>query len=374
MASPEPSMDRPLSVRESVEEAERTAREQLAAAWQLQVEHLQEQLDSGWRENLDRVVQERFGELNALLEEKIGAAVEQAMGGEVEKRAAEARVAARFELSESLNRTVRLLRQFESEAQWCNSLLDASLGYCGRGALFAVGNHALRFLGERSSEPEAVPETDLPEVSLDAAPAFAAAVASGDTVVAVCTHGEISEPISRYFGESADQKVYLFPLVTRERVVGVLYAEGGRRPVEGNALELLCSVAAAVLECHLASETRRPSNVVSIAAAPAADGGAAPSWAALSGEEQELHLRAQRFARVRVAEMRLYKSGAVKEGRAGANLYGTLKQEIDSGRQEFRDQFMTSATMVDYFHVELVRTLANDDAALLGSEYPGPLG
>ena len=29
--------------------------------------------------------------------------------------------------------------------------------------------------------------------------------------------------------------------------------------------------------------------------------------------------------------------------------------------------------MVDYLHLELLRTLANDDADLLGSEYPGPM-
>jgi hypothetical protein len=29
--------------------------------------------------------------------------------------------------------------------------------------------------------------------------------------------------------------------------------------------------------------------------------------------------------------------------------------------------------MVDYLHLELVRTLANDDAEALGKDYPGPM-
>jgi hypothetical protein len=29
--------------------------------------------------------------------------------------------------------------------------------------------------------------------------------------------------------------------------------------------------------------------------------------------------------------------------------------------------------MVDYLHLEMVHTLANDDAELLGKDYPGPL-
>ena len=95
--------------------------------------------------------------------------------------------------------------------------------------------------------------------------------------------------------------------------------------------------------------------------------------ARLTQEEQELHARAQRFARVRVAEMRLYRAQAVKEGRESGNLFQALQQEIESGRERYRQDFFISPSMIDYFHVELVRTLANDDASMLGPDYPGPL-
>jgi hypothetical protein len=86
------------------------------------------------------------------------------------------------------------------------------------------------------------------------------------------------------------------------------------------------------------------------------------------------HLRAQRFARVRVAQMRLYKSEAVRAGRAGRALYVRLRDDIEAGRAAFRREFLTGNTaMPDYFHRELVGTLANDDATLLGDDYPGPL-
>jgi hypothetical protein len=102
--------------------------------------------------------------------------------------------------------------------------------------------------------------------------------------------------------------------------------------------------------------------------------GSSSGWAALSRDEQEIHLRAQRFARVRVAGMRLYKAASVETGRAQNNIKAALRNEIDGGRQEFRTQFLDSCpTMVDYFHVELVRTLAQDNGALLGPEYPGPM-
>jgi len=101
--------------------------------------------------------------------------------------------------------------------------------------------------------------------------------------------------------------------------------------------------------------------------------GTPPDWQSLSKDEQEVHARAQRFARVRVAEMRLYQAEAVRNGREQARLYMALRGEMDRSRAQFKHEYMHSPTMVDYFHMEVLRTLANDDASLLGPEYPGPL-
>ncbi|MEZ5400339.1 MAG: hypothetical protein R2729_11775 [Bryobacteraceae bacterium] len=99
-----------------------------------------------------------------------------------------------------------------------------------------------------------------------------------------------------------------------------------------------------------------------------------PNWADLPPDEQDQHLKAQRFARVQVAEIRLFKSGLVKRGRAEGELYKLLREDIDRSRQTYEAQFLHSCTsMVDYLHLELVRTLANEDPEMLGGEYPGPL-
>ena len=92
------------------------------------------------------------------------------------------------------------------------------------------------------------------------------------------------------------------------------------------------------------------------------------------GGDAALHMRARRLARVKVAEMRLYQARAVARGRAGRNLYAELRNEIDAARQQFQREFFSAGpSIVDYLHQELVRTLANDDEALLGEDYPGPL-
>ncbi len=93
---------------------------------------------------------------------------------------------------------------------------------------------------------------------------------------------------------------------------------------------------------------------------------------ALSQEEK--HLRAQRFARVRVAEIQLYHAASMKSGRASGDVYSELKTQMDAAREAYREKFLTPVNgIADYLHAEFVRTLANDDETLLGPGYPGPL-
>ena len=136
---------------------------------------------------------------------------------------------------------------------------------------------------------------------------------------------------------------------------------------------MLCSVASVVLERVAATGNQAGGELVKILGG-GAETSRATSWFTLDREEQNLHLRAQRFARVVVAEMRLYHAQAVKTGRTERNLYKQLQSEIDKGRETFRTDFLSkSSSMVDYLHLELVRTLANDEGDLLGTEYPGPM-
>ena len=88
----------------------------------------------------------------------------------------------------------------------------------------------------------------------------------------------------------------------------------------------------------------------------------------------EKGLRAQRYARVKVAEMRLYAADQVKAGQHARDLYSALRPQIDEARAAFSGQFLAPPNGVpDYLHEELVRALAQNDEALLGPNYPGPL-
>jgi hypothetical protein len=92
--------------------------------------------------------------------------------------------------------------------------------------------------------------------------------------------------------------------------------------------------------------------------------GVAGLLASLSAPLPEDDLRAQRLARVKVAEIQLYQAAQVKAGQAAANLYGALQTQIDEVRAAFPEQHL------HYLHQEIVRTLAHNDEALLGPNYP----
>ena len=88
----------------------------------------------------------------------------------------------------------------------------------------------------------------------------------------------------------------------------------------------------------------------------------------------EAAFRAKRFVRVKVAEMQLYAADRVAAGRAARQLYRALQKEIDDARAGFAAEFLTPPRGIpDCLHEELVRVLAQNDATLLGSDYPGPL-
>jgi hypothetical protein len=343
MANPQPVEPVPSSLDAALAEAKATAREQLEAASQIQIARVTEKLASGWNTQIEEIFEERLTDLNSRIREH------------QERR--------RRETFDRLSQAARRLRHFENEEQWSRALVEATEGLCQRSILFAVNRQKLEFRAARNVSGPA-PEP----LAIGSAPAFAGVVDTKDTVVALRTRGELSESIVNLVGEAPDRRVSLFPLLTRDRVAAILYADADSTAIETSALDLLTTLAGSLLE----SAPQSGKLLTIFGAAPPPE--RPTTWAALNKGEQDLHLRAQRFARVQVAEMRLYKSQAVKNGRLGADLYSYLKYEIDSGREAFRRDFLSATpSMVDYFHLELVQTLANDDAALLGKEYPGPL-
>lgn len=89
-------------------------------------------------------------------------------------------------------------------------------------------------------------------------------------------------------------------------------------------------------------------------------------------EERRLHNDARRFARLLVSEIKLYNEQKVKEGRDSADLYERLREAIDRSREMYDKRVQPPvAAKFDYFHYELVSTLAEGEETKLGEDYPG---
>lgn len=90
-----------------------------------------------------------------------------------------------------------------------------------------------------------------------------------------------------------------------------------------------------------------------------------------SSEDQEVHTKAQRFAKLLVDEIKLYNQAKVTEGRKKKDLYDRLKDDIEKSRAIYRKRYAgTAAESADYFRDALVRILADNDSSLLGANFP----
>jgi hypothetical protein len=366
-------------------------REQVEAAWQLHVERVKEQLDAAWREHVGKALEDRAGAMGEAVRREVERRVTDTVQTQIDGLRAEARRL----MSERLNQSARRLEQSEGTASWASALLDGAHAFAAKVVLFRVSNGELAYEGHRA--PEGVRWEVLAEmrVPMESAAAAMGVKESLDTVIAMATARELSAPLANVLGESEERRVCLVPICVgrseeKRRVAAILYADGNGVPLDVSVLELLASLAGTTLECRQAKQkltTQAAAGaVMSIAPAHAAVAAAAPPVAAASSmpatspvaaetapvSPTELTARAQRFARVRVAEMRLYQAQAVREGRESRDLYTALKDEIDRSRAQFKQDFLDRGEMPDYLHLETLRTLAYDDEGMLGPGYPGP--
>ena len=92
----------------------------------------------------------------------------------------------------------------------------------------------------------------------------------------------------------------------------------------------------------------------------------------VSEDERRLHNDARRFARLLVSEIKLYNEQKVREGRESQDLYDRLREAIDRSRDMYDKRVQPPvAAKFDYFHYELVNTLAEGEPTKLGGDYPG---
>jgi hypothetical protein len=295
------------------------------------------------------------------------------------------------------------------------ALLDAGSSYCSRIALFVVKAGAASGWQSRGFGEEETAK-DFP-LDLNAGPvadAYQNRAATPGNIAAM------DPRFIEHFGSPAHEQMLVLPLALKDKVAAVVYADGGDSgKLDSDALELLMIATGAWLEVtslrkqaaakedtaaasrvesaappvhtvssfsdpfaahapkHLPALTPDPepaTEVVEVvsahASAAAAPAAATDPWAGLSPEDADVHRKAQRFARLLVDEIKLYNQAKVAEGRRNKDLYDRLKEDIDKSRGTFQKRYgNTAAASGDYFHHELLRSLAEDDISIMGSNF-----
>ena len=146
------------------------------------------------------------------------------------------------------------------------------------------------------------------------------------------------------------------PIAMNGQVVAVLFTIPGATP---GAIEIMARYAARCLEALTAFKAAR-------ALTERPGGPDAEDRGRSSDAMVEEDASARRYARLLVSEIKLYHEAAVVDGRRDRDLATRLGGEIARARVLYEQRVpLEVRERADYFHDELVRTLANGDATLL---------
>jgi hypothetical protein len=90
----------------------------------------------------------------------------------------------------------------------------------------------------------------------------------------------------------------------------------------------------------------------------------------ISPEDQDVHRKALRFARLLIDEIKLYNQAKVAEGRKHKDLYDRLKETIEKSRATYQKRYgKTVAASGNYLQNEIIRSLAEDDPSIMGANF-----
>src|SRR5580700_11119432 len=327
-------------------------------------------------------------------------------------RASEGSAAGATHDSSGLVHAVSNIHAGSTQKEILRALLDTGSAYCSRIALFVVKAGAASGWQCRGFGDDEL----VKDFSLD----LSAGPVAHTYQNRVATPGNIAEMGRRFvlqFGGPANEQVLVLPLALKDKVAALVYADGGDSgKLDPDALELLVVATSAWLEvtslrkqaaarednepvsrvesppvqtvssfsdpfaahapkhvpAKVAVEPEPATEVVEVASARAAAAPAAATdpLAGLSPEDADVHRKAQRFARLLVDEIKLYNQAKVAEGRRNKDLYDRLKEDIDKSRGTFQKRYgNTAAASADYFQSELLRSLAEDDISIMGSNF-----
>ena len=297
-----------------------------------------------------------------------------------------------------LNAAVASIYDAPGQADILKALLEGLSQFTARAALFVVKGGSIAAWQARGFEK------DIKGFTADSTTGLAGrAIRDKEPVNAAAT--EFDDKFISTHGNPSDGNACVLPIVVRDKVAALVYIDSGTNPngtSDESASRVLVRSTASWLEILA---LRKASGGVSAAAEavpepppppppahepppapkqveaapppppvaepPKAAAASGPDLSDLSKEDQEVHKKAKRFAKLLVDEIKLYNKGKVEEGRQNKDIYKRLQEDIDKSRATYEKRYnSTAAGSADYFTSEVIRILADNDVSLLGSDFP----
>lgn len=216
------------------------------------------------------------------------------------------------------------------------------------------------------------PEADPPRLDfgIDDPNLVARAIASGRQVSTSDEREGVAPVVSPFGALPAHRAGLAVPVRVGGETVAVLYADdasaqGHEAPSAWpEVTEILCRHAARCLEVLTVTRAVHVAGPAPAAAPPPRYAPQSRSGAQTSPDDDDA---ARRYAKLLVSEIKLYHEAVVAQGRRDRNLLERLQPEIERARRLYDDRIPADIrARMDFFGQELVRTLANGDASLLG--------
>lgn len=282
-----------------------------------------------------------------------------------------------------LSATLASIQESSVQADILKALLEGIARFSPRSALFVVRGTALAGWQARGFSDD-----NIRGLSLDGSRGLAARSIE-DRGRASAAASEFDSAFIERQGNPWDGNATVFPLVVKEKVAAIVYCDSGRdsgKQTDYSAVEVLTRfaclwlehaavkkhVGAAGTETGVVAPPPPPSAVQPHAPAVSTSSPVDPALDGLPAEEQELHKKARRFAKLLVDEIKLYNQSKVAEGRQNRDLYKVLREDIEKSRATYDKRYgSTPVAGAKYFDSEVVRVLADNDRSLLGSDFPG---
>jgi hypothetical protein len=265
-----------------------------------------------------------------------------------------------------LNSAVASIQEATSQAEILRHLLEGEARFAGRVALFVVKGGAIQgWQGIGFQDNDAVKKIALNTSGPLMSRAMQSRMPAGGSAA------DFDSGFVEAVSAPGEDRCLVLPLVVKEKVAALIYADAGTTPggaLDWSALNVLTRWAALWLEL---TALRKAGAVAPEEGHAQAAAAASASVAPAAADDSDLHRKAKRFAKLLVEEIKLYNQPKVVEGKSNRDLYERLREDIEKSRATYQKRYgETPAAGADYFNQELVRILADNDPALMGTGFP----